>query len=89
MRDAYLEVTYRHGKPFAAYYHLARASDHAVHHTRARDHGLVIDYAVDDQPIGIEITSPTEVTLAAFNTVLRELGQQPIAQRDFAPLDAA
>jgi hypothetical protein len=50
---------------------------------------LVIDFAADDQAIGIEITTPSMVSLEALNAVLLDLGQSPVSQADLAPVLAA
>lgn len=89
MREPYLEVTFRHGLPLAAYYYLPRKTGQKTCRTRRIEPGLVVDFADGDEPIGIEITAPTKVTLSAFNEVLGQLGQPPINERDFAPLRAA
>jgi hypothetical protein len=57
---------------------------------RRRSQGrLVIDFTQRGKPIGIEITAPSRVTLQAFNSLLGELGLDPIAEAEFAPLHAA
>jgi hypothetical protein len=58
MRGRFLEVTYRDGKPIAAYLYLPRRPDDHSVRTRRFDRGLVMDLAEDGRPIGIEITSP-------------------------------
>jgi hypothetical protein len=58
MKEAYLEVTFRHGQPIAAYYYLPRSAGQKSVRTRRVEPGLVIDFAADDQAIGIEITTP-------------------------------
>jgi len=77
MKDAYLEVTFRRGRPIAAYYYLPRASGQKGARTRRVEPGLIIDFAAEGQPIGIEITAPAKLSLAVLNAVLRELGQAP------------
>ena len=89
MREPYLEVTFRHGLPLAAYYYLPRKSGQKPSRTRRVEPGLVIDFDDADNPLGIEITAPKRVTLNAFNKVLRDLGHPPISETDFAPLLAA
>jgi uncharacterized protein YuzE len=82
----YLEVTFRGGKPWVAYLRLPRQKgDHAAH-SREMEPDLVVDFAEDDRPIGVEILSPAEVTPEIINNVLRELGVEPVAQEEFAPL---
>jgi hypothetical protein len=51
--------------------------------------GLLIDYAKDGRPIGVEITAPAGLSITAFNRVLRELGAPPVKREDIAPLIAA
>jgi hypothetical protein len=89
MKEAYLEVTFRHGQPIAAYYYLPRSAGQKSVRTRRVEPGLVIDFAADDQAIGIEITTPAKVSLAALNDVLRELGHPLASQADLAPVLAA
>ena len=89
MKEPYLEVTFRHGRPIAAYYYLPRAAQQKSVRTRRVEPGLVIDFAADGQAIGIEITTPAKVSLAALNDVLRELGHPLASQADLAPVLAA
>ena len=89
MKERYLEVTFRHGQPIAAYYYLPRDTNQKSVRTRRVEPGLVIDFTADGQAIGIEITTPAKVSLAALNAVLRELGHPPASQADLAPVLAA
>lgn len=89
MREPYLEVTFRHGRPIAAYYYLPRRAGQKSIRTRHAEPGLVIDYGSEGQAIGIEITAPSMVSLAALNAVLQELGHAPASEADLAPLIAA
>jgi hypothetical protein len=89
MPRPYLEVTYRRGRPLAAYYSLPRRPGQKVHHSRRAADGLVVDFDRLDAPLGIEITAPTVVTLAAMNRVLRGLGLPVLTRAEFQPLRAA
>ena len=89
MREPYLEVTFRHGRPLAAYYYLPREVGAKSVRTRRVEPGLVIDYASDGSAIGIEITAPTQLSLPTLNAVLAELGHAPASEADLAPLAAA
>jgi hypothetical protein len=89
MRESYLEVTFRHGRPLAAYYYLPRRPGQKSHRTRRVEPGLVIDFARDGQPIGVEITAPSKLSLAALNRVMRELGAPRVTRNDLAPVLAA
>lgn len=50
---------------------------------------LVVDFASDDRPIGIEITAPDRLVLSDLNQLLAKLGQSQVAREDLAPLAAA
>jgi uncharacterized protein YuzE len=89
MKEPYLEVTFRHGHPLAAYLYLPRQPDDKSHRTSRVEPGLVIDFNQSGSPIGIEITAPTKITVGALNKVLQELGQRSVTQADLAPLRAA
>jgi uncharacterized protein YuzE len=89
MKEPYLEVTFRHGKPVAAYYYLPREADQKSVRTRRVEPGLIIDFTENGQAIGIEITTPAKVSLAALNAVLRELGHPLASHADLAPVLAA
>ena len=89
MKEPYLEVTFRHGRPMAAYYYLPREASQRSARTRRVEPGLVIDFTADGQAIGIEITAPAKASLAALNAVLKELGHAPASEADLAPMLAA
>lgn len=88
MKHSYLEVTFRKGRPLAAYYYLPRRDgDRSVRTDRVG--GLVVDFAPDGRPIGIEITAPSRLVLGDLNRLLSKLGQSPVVPEDLAPLAAA
>ena len=89
MKEPYLEVTFRHGRPIAAYYYLPRGASQKSARTRRAEPGLVIDLTAEGQAIGIEITAPAKVSLAALNAVLKDLGHAPASEADLAPVLAA
>ncbi|MGE3840516.1 MAG: DUF2283 domain-containing protein [Vicinamibacterales bacterium] len=89
MKDAYLEVTFRGGKALAAYYYLPRRPGDRSTRTRRVEPGLVVDFTRGGRPIGIEITAPAKLSVAALNRVLRDLGQPPVRRHDLAPVLAA
>ena len=86
MYQRYLDVTYRKGKPLAAYFHLPRKPGDFSARTERSHSGLVIDFAEDGRAIGIEITSPTKVTLAALGEALAAVNQEPATADEIAPL---
>ena len=89
MNTPYLEVTYRRGRAIAAYYYLPRRPGQRSIRTRRVEAGLLVDYARGGRPIGVEITNPGSLSVAAFNRVLRELGFASVSRVDVAPLIAA
>ena len=89
MSQRYLEVTYREGKPLAAYLYLPRSD--GDHSARVEQHGqgYLVDLTEDGRPIGIEMPSPSLVTLEGLNQVLAELNLKPAVPGEVAPLSAA
>lgn len=89
MKSSYLEVTFRHGRPLAAYLYLPRRPADRSHRCERVEPGLVIDFNRNGTPIGIEITAPAKVTAPALNRVLRRLGLPTVTPTDLAPLRRA
>ena len=89
MTEHYLEVTFRGGRPIAAYYYLPRRPGQKSYRTMLVNPGMVVDFSRSGKPIGIEITAPSEISLAAINRVMRNLGLAAVTRADFAPLLAA
>jgi hypothetical protein len=81
-----LEVTYRQGKPLAAYLYLPRQPGDKSCRTFQFEPGLLIDYAAHDRAIGIEITSPTKVSTDSINRALVSAKHQPVTATDLFPL---
>ena len=88
MRQRYLEVTFRNGKPLAAYLYLPREERAAVASTRDAGSGLKIDFDAAGNPIGVEITAPSLVSLASLNAALTSCGAPTIDARELQPLAA-
>jgi len=90
MTERSLQITYRKGRPFAAYLYLSHKPGEKSVRTEPTSNGLlVVDYASDGRPIGVEITAPEAVTLDSINTLLENLGQPPLLEQEFRPLTAA
>ena len=88
MKDAYLEITYRRGKAFAAYLYLERRPGDTAAETRKIGDGLLLDLSADGRPIGVEITSPRAADLDVLNGALVSFDMEPVSAEDLAPLAA-
>lgn len=88
MRQRYLEVSFRNGKPLAAYLYLPRQGRVTVTSTRDAGNGLKVDFDAAGTPVGVEITAPSSVSVASVNAVLASLGVAAIDAQELAPLVA-
>lgn len=89
MKHRYLEVTFRRGKPLAAYLYLPRKAGAKAVRTADAGHGLLVDYDEEGQAIGVEITAPGAVELEQINVVLAGLGEIALPAEEWAPAKAA
>jgi hypothetical protein len=88
MKHRYLEVTFRKGRPLAAYLYLPRSAGAKAARTVNAGRGVRIDFDARDVPIGVEITAPALVTVSELNAVLAPLGIEGIEPEEWAPLAA-
>ena len=89
MKHNYIEVTFRKGKALVAYLYLPRENGAKSVRTEAQGEGILVDFSKNGEPIGVEITAPSQVSLEAINEVLEKLGQPAIGSEDIAPMQAA
>jgi uncharacterized protein YuzE len=89
MKHRYLEITYRRGKPVAAYLYLPRQPAAKSVRTEDAGNGLRVDYDANGNAMGIEVTAPGQVAIDNVNSVLERLGAAPIRDDEWAPLRAA
>jgi uncharacterized protein YuzE len=89
MRGRYLEVTFRRGRPLAAYLYLPRKAGEKSVRTVPMGHGLMVDYDANGVPIGVEITAPGHVTVEQVDELLRRLGFEGTEPDELSPLRAA
>ena len=89
MKDRYLEITFRKGKPVAAYLYLPRELGQKSQRTEEAGNGLLIDFGESGQPIGIEITAPNQISVDVLNEILTSLNIRPIEPSKMSPLLAA
>lgn len=88
MKDRYLEVTFRKGKPLAAYLHLPRKPGARSVRSEKAGHGIVVDFGENGEVIGLEITAPGACTVAEINDVLERLGHGRIGSEELSPVAA-
>ena len=82
----YLEVTFRKGKPLAAYLYLSRRSGDVSSRTIKHESGLLIDLTADGRAIGVEIPAPARLSIKALNQALACANQPPARTEDLTPL---
>jgi uncharacterized protein YuzE len=75
----YLSVTFRDGKPLAAYLHLPRADGAKVVRTTDAGRGILVDHDEHGRAIGVEITAPLAITVDDVNAVLESVGHAKLA----------
>ena len=89
MKHRYLEVTFRKGKPLAAYLYLPHAAGMRATSTADGGHGTRVDLDDHGVAIGIEITDPSTVSITQLNELLVKYGVTPLESEEWAPLAAA
>ena len=89
MKTVSLQVTYRKGRPFAAYIYLAPRLGKRSARTEEVAPDLLVDYADDDTPLGIEIVSPGYVSIDEIQSALDHLGIGRLEPAELEPLKAA
>jgi hypothetical protein len=89
MKARDVEVTFRKGKPLAAYVYLPRQGARKSAKTVEADPGMLVDDASSGEPIGLEITAPAHVMVEHINAVLAPLGFAGMTPEACAPLRAA
>ncbi len=89
MKTVSLQITYRKGKPFAAYIYLSHRRGQKSVRTEAITEDLLIDYAQDGTPLGIEIVSPEIVSIDEIQSVFDRLGLSRPEPVELEPIKAA
>jgi hypothetical protein len=85
MSTPYLEINFRHGRPFAAYLHCAAPVKAAASVPLGLD--LILDQDAAGLVIGIEITDPIRADAIAIRALLADHGVI-VSAADLAPLAA-
>jgi uncharacterized protein YuzE len=84
-----LQVTYRHAKPIAAYLYLPHSPGTKSVRTERVSEDVLIDCTADGAPLGIEIVSPSDVSMDDIYAAFDRLGLTRPEPADLAPLRAA
>ncbi|MBC8554484.1 MAG: DUF2283 domain-containing protein [Candidatus Brocadiales bacterium] len=87
MKDRYLEITFRKGKPLAAYLYLTGKKGTQCAKTIKIDEGLIADYDQDGVPVGLEIISPATASVQQIKDALEKIHVEPIDEYELAPLN--
>ena len=88
MKRPMLEVTFRRGRPLAAYLRLD-GSRSAVATTRELSPNLIGDFAEGGSLLGLEILAFDAATVGRINELLAAHGHAALEDRELAPLRAA
>lgn len=89
MTDISLQVTYIRGQPLAAYIDLGSRSGRKSARTQELSEGVLVDFADDNTPLGIEIVFPRRVTDDEIYRAFDHIGVSRPDPAELAPLRAA
>jgi hypothetical protein len=81
-----LEMTFRDGRLMAAYFHLQSRNVTEVARSKRAADGMVVDFAADNTPMGIEFVAPSKVSLGSVNQLLVSIGQSPASADELWPI---
>jgi uncharacterized protein YuzE len=84
-----LHITYRKGRPFAAYIYLNHKPGEKSARTEEITRDLLVDFADNGRPLGIEIITPEAVSVDQVNALFDRLGLSRPSPQDLSPLQAA
>lgn len=88
MKATTLEVTFRKGRPFAAYLRL-EGPRARVKRTKEVAPSLLVDFDEGGRVLGLEILAFDDATVARINEVLVSIGHAALPEQELAPLRAA
>jgi uncharacterized protein YuzE len=84
-----IQVTYRKGRPFAAYIYLQRKPGQKSARTERVSDDVLIDYSADGTAIGIEVVAPGHVSIQEINEAFDRIGLARPQPDELRPLQAA
>jgi uncharacterized protein YuzE len=88
MKATTIEMTFRKGRPFAAYLRLNGPRGRAAL-TKRITPSLLVDLDDAGRALGVEILAFDEATVSRINDVLRSVGESELSDAELAPLRAA
>ena len=74
------------GRLLAAHLYLQKRTRTTVAHSRPEPGRIVVDFAADGTPLGLEFVAPSKVSLTAVNKVLQASGQAVASADDLWPI---
>ena len=83
-----IEMTFRKGRPFAAYLRLNGPRGGAAR-TKRITPSLLVDLDSAGRALGVEIVAFDDATVGRINEVLRSVGESELSDAELAPLRAA
>jgi len=89
MSHVSVQMTYRDGRPFAAYIGLGRALGESSVRSEELSPEIVVDFSEDGRPLGIEVIDPSSATAEDIYGVFDVLGLRRPSPDALAPLVAA
>lgn len=89
MKTLSLQITYRKGKPFAAYIYLPNHSGQKTIRSEKIRPGLIVDFDGDENPVGIEVISPGVTSIEELEEVFDEVNLERPDRKDLDPIAAA
>ncbi|MGR3177663.1 MAG: DUF2283 domain-containing protein [Candidatus Anammoxibacter sp.] len=89
MKDIYLEITFRKGKPFVAYLYLTGKNEIQSSKSIKIEEGLIADYDQNGVLSGLEIISPSTTSIQQIMNVMKKIHAGPISEKELLPLNAA
>jgi uncharacterized protein YuzE len=85
----YLEITFRKGKALAAYIYLSKKVGVRTESSKKIRDGIIIDFDIKNNVIGLEITAPDKISANEINEILSNYKIEPIPEKELDPLKAA
>jgi len=89
MKTLSIQITYRKGKPLAAYIYLPHEPGNKSVRCEELQPGLIVDFDAEGKALGIEVITPTATSIDEVHQVFEKLGLEHPDPTDLQPLLAA